>query len=60
VDRTTAVGNRFYCVPLLLIDTGVGISELVSIKIADIDWVRERDYGTEWLPDYGEIYPSKG
>jgi site-specific recombinase XerD len=38
VDKSTASGNRFYCVLLLLIDTGLRVSELVGIKMVDINW----------------------
>ena len=37
VDRSTPVGNRLYCVLLVLIDTGVRIGELVSITMPDIN-----------------------
>ena len=40
VDRTTTTGDRLYCVLLLLIDTGARISEVLGIRIADIDWVQ--------------------
>ncbi len=45
VDRSTPVGNRLYCVLLVLIDTGVRIGELVSITMPDINlplWVQSR------------------
>ena len=37
VDRTNPVGERFYGVLLLLIDTGARISEVVGIKLSDIN-----------------------
>lgn len=40
VDRGTPVGDRLYCVLLVLMDTGIWISELVNIKISNIDMSR--------------------
>lgn len=37
LDRTTAKGMRQYCIVLLLLDTGVRISEMVNMKLADLD-----------------------
>lgn len=37
IDKTTPLGNKYYCIILLLVDTAIRISELVSIKITDID-----------------------
>lgn len=37
IDRLTAVGTRNYCITLLLIDTGMRISEVVSIRLAELD-----------------------
>ncbi len=37
IDRHTSLGARNYIILLLLIDTGVRISELICIKITDID-----------------------
>jgi integrase/recombinase XerD len=39
VDRHTPVGAKYYCILLFLLDTGVRISELVNIRMADIDLV---------------------
>ncbi|MBA7565523.1 Tyrosine recombinase XerC [subsurface metagenome] len=40
VDRSTPVGDRLYCVLMVLMDTGVRISELVNIKIPNINMSR--------------------
>jgi len=37
IDRLTSVGVRNYCVVLLMIDTGMRISEVVTILLADLD-----------------------
>jgi len=37
VDRSTAPGAKYYCVLLLLMDTGMRISELVNIRMSDLD-----------------------
>ncbi len=37
VDRSTPAGDRLYCVLLLLIDMGARISEVVNIKIPDVN-----------------------
>jgi integrase/recombinase XerD len=39
VDRHTPLGAKYYCVLLFLLDTGMRISELVNIKMADIDMI---------------------
>lgn len=40
VDRGTPAGDRLYCVLMVLMDTGVRISELVNIKIPNINMSR--------------------
>jgi integrase/recombinase XerD len=40
IDRSTAVGARNHAMLLLLLDTGMRISELVNIKLDDLDLVR--------------------
>lgn len=40
IDRSTASGAKYYSIFLLLLDSGVRISELVSIKMDDLDLVR--------------------
>ena len=37
IDRFTSTGTRNYCITLLMIDTGMRISEVVSIRIAELD-----------------------
>jgi len=39
VDKHTPLGSKYYCLLLLLLDTGLRIAELVSIKLADLDLV---------------------
>jgi len=38
-DRHTPAGAKHYCILLFLLDTGVRVSELVGIRMADIDLV---------------------
>lgn len=38
IDKTTAIGMRNYCLLELLYDTGMRVSELVSLKITDINF----------------------
>ena len=37
IDRTTSLGFMYYCIILVLLDAGMRISELVNIKMADLD-----------------------
>jgi len=37
IDKSTASGIKYYCVIMILLDTGIRISELVSTKMADLD-----------------------
>jgi len=37
IDRDTDLGAKYYCLLILLLDTGMRISELVSIKMDDLD-----------------------
>ena len=37
IDRTTALGAKYYSIVLLLLDTGIRIGELVNIKTNDLD-----------------------
>jgi site-specific recombinase XerD len=39
IDRTTPSGVRYYCIMLLLYDTGLRIGELVNIIIENIDFI---------------------
>ena len=39
MDKHTPLGSKYYCILLLLLDTGLRASELVGVKIADIDIV---------------------
>lgn len=43
IDKYTPAGMKYYCILLILLDSGVRISELVNIKLQDIN------------PDYGSI-----
>lgn len=38
IDKTAPLGFKYYCVILVLVDTGMRISELVNIKVNDIDF----------------------
>jgi site-specific recombinase XerD len=40
VDKHTTKGYRLYCIIMLLLDTGLRISELAGIELADIDIVK--------------------
>jgi site-specific recombinase XerD len=40
IDRSTALGARYYCILMLLLDTGMRISELVKIKMNDVDFTQ--------------------
>lgn len=40
IDRGTPGGFRNYCIVLLLLDTGIRLSELVSLKVPDLDLER--------------------
>jgi integrase/recombinase XerD len=37
IDRNTATGARYHCMLMLLLDTGLRISEAVNIKMSDVD-----------------------
>ena len=37
IERNTPLGAKYYCIILLLLDTGMRISELVGIRMRDID-----------------------
>ncbi len=37
IDRTTSLGFMYYCIILVLLDAGMRISELVNIKMTDLD-----------------------
>ncbi len=37
IDKSTPLGFKYYCIILLLVDTGMRISELVNIKVSDVD-----------------------
>lgn len=38
IDRNTATGARYYCMLMLLLDTGMRLSEVVKIKMNDVDF----------------------
>lgn len=48
IDRNTALGAKYYCILLLLLDTGVRISELTNIKMGDMD------FGHGWVTVFGK------
>ncbi len=37
IDKNTNPGARYYCIMIMLLDTGMRISELVRIKMVDLD-----------------------
>jgi len=40
IDRSSPAGDRLYCMLLLLIDTGIRVSELVNIKMSDVGFTQ--------------------
>ncbi len=40
IDKNSPAGCKYYCIMLLLFDTGMRISELVSIQLTDVDMLR--------------------
>jgi site-specific recombinase XerD len=38
IDRNTAFGAKYYCILMLFLDTGVRVSEVVKIKLSDVDF----------------------
>jgi integrase/recombinase XerD len=38
IDRNTAFGAKYYCILMLFLDTGVRVSEVVKIKLNDVDF----------------------
>ncbi len=48
IDKNTALGAKYYCILLLLLDTGMRISELVNIKLSDMD------FGNGWVTVLGK------
>lgn len=39
IDKTTDLGAKYYCLLILLLDTGMRISELVNIKMNNLDLI---------------------
>jgi len=37
IDKATPLGFKYYCIILVLVDAGLRISELVNIKLSDLD-----------------------
>ena len=37
IEKSTALGYKYYCIILLLVDAGIRISELINIKVNDVD-----------------------
>ena len=48
IDKNTALGAKYYCILLLLLDTGMRISELVNIKMSGMD------FGNGWVTVLGK------
>jgi len=40
IDQSTGAGDRLYCVLVMLIDTGISISELVNIQLCHVDFYK--------------------
>jgi len=40
IDKSTPLGFKYYCIILLLVDCGMRISELVNIKVNNVDFQR--------------------
>jgi site-specific recombinase XerD len=40
MDKNTPLGSRDYCILLIFLDTGARVSELVSIKLVDLDLIQ--------------------
>jgi integrase/recombinase XerD len=38
IDRSTASGARYYCILMLFLDTGMRVSEVIKIKLNDVDF----------------------
>ncbi len=48
IDRNTPLGAKYYFILIFLLDTGMRISELVNIKMSDID------FGHGWFTVFGK------